>query len=412
MKDLITVATYTMKDMLKRKSFLISMAIILIMIIVGFNVPSIIKKLQGDDKGFDEKVLFVDAENIFENTLDGLNNLELGYQFEVENKMMTTEQIKEKLEKDEINSAIVIHKQENQIELEYVVENLSAFQTEPTRLVDVLSKMYTNIQVGKLNLSQEEIMQMNPVFEMSVTQTSENTASGNITAIMLLSLVLFYAIYFCAYQVSTSIVTEKTSKIIETLVTTTTPKTIVLGKTIGIGIVGLIQISLMILTSIISAKLFLEEGMLESVLDLSNITPMLAILTLVYFLLGYAIYALLYALTGSTVSKPEDVQSANGPVAILAVVGFYLAYFSMMNPGSEINVFSSIFPLSSAFSMPFRVMMGTATTSQILLSIAVLVISILVIAKISIQIYSSAVFHSGSKMNIKEMLKAYKNKNH
>lgn len=412
MKDLITVATYTMKDMLKRKSFLISMAIILIMIIVGFNVPNIIKKLQGDDKGFDEKVLLVDAENIFENTLDGLNNLELGYQFEVENKMMTTEQIKEKLEKDEINSAIVIHKQENQIELEYVVENLSAFQTEPTRLVDVLSKMYTNIQVGKLNLSQEEIMQMNPVFEMSVTQTSENTASGNITAIMLLSLVLFYAIYFCAYQVSTSIVTEKTSKIIETLVTTTTPKTIVLGKTIGIGIVGLIQISLMILTSIISAKLFLEEGILESVLDLSNITPMLAILTIVYFLLGYALYALLYALTGSTVSKPEDVQSANGPVAILAVVGFYLAYFSMMNPGSEINVFSSIFPLSSAFSMPFRVMMGTATTSQILLSIAVLVISILVIAKISIQIYSSAVFHSGSKMNIKEMLKAYKNKNH
>lgn len=412
MKDLITVATYTMKDMLKRKSFLISMAIILIMIIVGFNVPSIIKKLQGDDKGFDEKVLLVDAENIFENTLDGLNNLELGYQFEVEQEAMTIDQIKEKLEKDEINSAIVIHKQENQIELEYVVENLSAFQTEPTRLVDVLSKMYTNIQVGKLNLSQEQIMQMNPVFEMSVTQTSENTASGNITAIMLLSLVLFYAIYFCAYQVSTSIVTEKTSKIIETLVTTTTPKTIVLGKTIGIGIVGLIQISLMILTSIISAKLFLEEGMLESVLDLSNITPMLAILTLVYFLLGYAIYALLYALTGSTVSKPEDVQSANGPVAILAVVGFYLAYFSMMNPGSEINVFSSIFPLSSAFSMPFRVMMGTATTSQILLSIAVLVISILVIAKISIQIYSSAVFHSGSKMNIKEMLKAYKNKNH
>lgn len=59
---------------------------------------------------------------------------------------------------------------------------------------------------------------------------------------MLLSLVLFYAIYFCAYQVSNSITTEKTSKIMETLVTSTSPRTIVLGKTIGIGIVGLYKL--------------------------------------------------------------------------------------------------------------------------------------------------------------------------
>lgn len=410
MKDLITVASYTIKDMLQRKSFIISMVIILIMIIIGFNVPSFIKKMQGDETGFDEKVLLVDEKNIFENTLENLNALELGYQFEVLNRPITTEQIKEKIEKGDINSAIVIHKEDNKIQLEYVVENLSAFQTEPTTLIDVLGKIYTNIQVAKLGLPAEQLMEMNPEFEMSVTQTSENTASGNVFAMMLLSLVLFYAIYFCAYQVSTSIVTEKTSKIIETLVTSTTPKTIVLGKTIGIGIVGLIQVALIMITSILSANVFLEEGMLESVLDLSNITPMLAIIMIVYFLLGYAIYALLYALTGSTVSKPEDVQSANGPVAILAVVGFYLSYFSMMNPGSEINVFSSIFPLSAPFSMPFRVMMGTATTGQLVLSIAILIVSILLIAKISIKIYSSAIFHTGTKMNIKEMLKVYKNK--
>ena len=71
-------------------------------------------------------------------------------------------------------------------------------------------------------------------------QTEEQEVQGNPFVIMLISLVLFYAIYFCAYQVSSSITTEKTSKIIETLVTSTTPRTIVLGKTIGIGIVGIL----------------------------------------------------------------------------------------------------------------------------------------------------------------------------
>ena len=247
---------------------------------------------------------------------------------------------------------------------------------------------------------------------MEVVQTNENPSSGNVFAIMLLSLVLFYAIYFCAYQVSSSITTEKTSKIMETLVTMTTPKTIVLGKTIGIGIVGLVQVAAIIVVSIISCNLFLESGLLSSIIDISKITPMLAIMVVIYFIFGYAIYSLLYALTGSTVSKPEDINSANGPVAILAVIGFYLSYFSMMNPTSQINIFASIFPFSAPFSMPFRVMMGTATMGQIALSLGIMVVSIVIIASISIKIYSSAILNYGTKMSIKDIFKLYKDKKH
>ena len=129
------------------------------------------------------------------------------------------------------------------------------------------------------------------------------------------------------------------------------------------------------------------------------------------FIFGYFEYALLYALTGSTVSKPEDIQSANGPVAILAVIGFYLSYFTMMNPASELNVFASMFPISSPFCMPFRVMMGIATGQEIAISIAVLLVTIVVVANISIKIYSQAILNTGSKIGLKDMLNMYKNKN-
>ena len=121
-----------------------------------------------------------------------------------------------------------------------------------------------------------------PNFEFSLEQTEDEKASGNIFVMMLMSIVLFYAIYFCAYQVSSSITTEKTSKIMETLVTSTSPRTIVLGKTIGIGFAGLLQLVLIVGTALISAKVFLEPELLDDVLDMSNITVYLGIITIIY----------------------------------------------------------------------------------------------------------------------------------
>ena len=225
-----------------------------------------------------------------------------------------------------------------------------------------------------------------------------------------MSIVLFYAIYFCAYQVSSSITTEKTSKIIETLVTSTSPSSIVIGKTIGIGIVGLVQLVLIITTAVVSCNLFLDPELLSMLVDIKSITISLGIVTILYFILGYFAYALLYALTGSTVSKPEDIQSANTPVAIIVVICFYLSYFTMMNPTSELNSFASLFPLSSPFCMPFRVMMGLAGFKDVLLSIIILLITIILIANITIKIYSNAILNYGSKMSLKDIIKIYKQK--
>ncbi len=163
-------------------------------------------------------------------------------------------------------------------------------------------------------------------------------------------------------------------------------------------------------TALISAKSFLDPELLNTVLDMSNITVYLGIITIIYFILGYFAYALLYALTGSTVSKPEDIQSANGPVAILAVAGFYLSYFAMMNPTNELNVFASLCPISSPFCMPFRIMMGLASVKDVAISIAILIVSILVIAKVAIKIYSNAILNYGTKMSIKDMINIYKDK--
>lgn len=423
MKNLFTVATFTIKDMVKRKAFIISNLIIILIIIIGTNIPNIMNTFFNSGDLFANKILVVDKDNIFEGTLGTLNQTSnisssnstneasMRDEFIIEeNTQITFEDIKSKIETNDITAALIISKIENKINLEYIVENAGMVTSIPESYINSLSMLYTNLQLSKLDISAQELMSINPNFDFKLTQTDEQKVGGNVVAIMLLTLVLFFAIYFFAYQVSSSITTEKTSKIMETLVTSTTPKVIVLGKTLGIGLIGLTQTVVLVGIALISAFIFTGEEILSGIFDLNQITPFLAIITIIYFILGYAMYALMYALTGSTVSKPEDVQSANGPVAILAVIGFYLAYFTMMNPTSNLNVFASIFPLSSPFCMPFRVMMGVATTGEIILSILLLILLSIIVAYISIKVYSQAILNYGSKLSLKDIKNMFKAK--
>ncbi len=406
MHDIFTVMSFTMKDMLKRKSFIISTIIILVLIVAGFNIPNIISNFESN--GINEQILITDQDNIFEGNLETLKSSDLGYDLIIENN--NYEQIKEKIENNDIDSAIIITKENNDIKMTYVVDTVDMTTVVPEDIMNSLNSLYTNIQINKLGLTEEQIEAITPNFLTELEQVSDEEAEGDVFVIMLISIVLFYAIYFCAYQVSSSITTEKTSKIIETLVTSTSPRNIVIGKTLGIGLVGLVQLILIVLTAYISAKTFIDPVLLNQVLDMSNLNIYLGIITIIYFILGYGTYAFLYALTGSTVSKPEDIQQANAPVAILSMVGFYLSYFTMMNPTSNLNQFASLFPLSSPFCMPFRVMMGLASPTTVLLSIAILIITIVVIAKITIKIYSSAILNYGTKMSFKDILAIYKDK--
>ena len=396
MRDIFTVAKFTATDMVKRKSFIISTIIILAMIVVGFNIPKIIKSFNNGT----EKIIIVDKDNVFENKI---TPVEKNTEIILENK--SVEEIKEKIKNKEIEYGIIIDKKDNTINLTYVLENkMSSGPSE--EFISSLTTLYKDIEIEKLNISDEQKAKLTPEFDYNLEVVDENI-KGNPLVMMMISIVLFYAVYFCAFQVSNSITTEKTSKIIETLVTSTSPRNIILGKTLGVGLIGLCQLAAIIITAFISAKTFMDPQLLEMALDTKTLTPMLGIITLIYFLLGYLTFALMYALTGSTVSKPEDIQSANQPVVFITIIGFYLAYFSMINPSSNLNQLAALLPISSPFCMPLRIMMGASSVNEVLLSIGILIITIMLIAKIAIKIYSNAILNYG-KSSIKDIIKMYK----
>lgn len=408
MRNLFTVMKFTMREMVRKKSFIISTIIILALIVVGFSLPKILSTIQ-EEKG-NKKVLISDESNVFEGSLETLKTMDLPYDLTI--SKTSYDDIKKKIENEEIKTAIIIEKENEQVKLKYVVQNLRWENEVPQDLFGAINSIYSNLQITKLGITPEQLQAITPNFETSVEQTQESEVEfQNVFVMMAVSFSLSMAIILFTVQVSQSITTEKTSKIMETLVTSTSPRTIVLGKTIGIGLIGLMQVILFITTAIICANVFLDPELISMLLNVSNITPGFILITLVYFVLGYFAYALLYALTGSLVTKPEDIQSANTPVSMIAMIGFYLGYFSIsMDPTSSVASFAGMFPISSAFCMPARIMMGLATPQDIAISIVLLVAMVAIITKIAISIYSNAILNYGSKMSLKEALRLCKDK--
>jgi ABC-2 type transport system permease protein len=130
MKDLFIVTKFTMKDMLQRKSFIITTIIFLIMIVVGFNIPNFMKMLNKDSDV--NKIEIIDSGNVFEGTLESLKDLDTGYEIQILNE--DYEKIKEKIENEEIDSAIIVEKQDENIKIKYIVKSATMMSGVPENI--------------------------------------------------------------------------------------------------------------------------------------------------------------------------------------------------------------------------------------------------------------------------------------
>jgi len=273
---------------------------------------------------------------------------------------------------------------------------------------DLLNKSYVNNLLSQYNISTDVIEKVNQEFEYNVVSPEGITDFETSYLIgMVVSFILFFAIYLYGHSISASIASEKNSRVMETLVTSSSPTHIIIGKTLGMGILGLLQFLCIALVTVISYKTFIPPGLDIINLYFSDIRlDMFSLFILIlYFALGYIIYAFLNAVTGATVSKAEDIQSANLPLSFITMFSFYLSFFTFNIPDSKLSKIASIFPLSSPFSMPSKVLAGYANTYDVAASIFVLVVTTIVLAFLSIKMYSIAILHYGNRLTFKDLIK-------
>lgn len=414
MKELLTIIKFTVKEYIKKTSFIVVNAIMIALIIIICNIPNLINTFSSDDETEGLNIQIIDNENILGINSEAFNQIELGYNIEYfTNKSL--DDIKNEIDEEKIDGAVVLKQDNGIISFDYIVKEDSAFEdTETTAetFSTIIKTIYTNKLLLESNASDELLQAVNFPVTYEIQELNEDTGNENFLVAMITSFILFFAIYFYGYSVSTSVSSEKTSRVMETLVTSTTPTKIVVGKTIAMGLVGLGQLVGLILVAVISYNIFVPSDfeLISELLGTINLNVPDVLICLVFFILGYTVYAFLSAVTGATVSKVEDVQAASTPISLIALVSFYLAYFTSTMPNGAGSKFASIFPFSAAFSMPGRILAGAVTGGEIAISIIVLIITAVLLAIISIKVYSAATLHYGDRLKIKDLFKLYKQK--
>lgn len=408
MKNIITIIKFTIYELLHKKAFWITNIFIFVLILLGTNITNIISLFEDDETS---KVLLVDSLNIYENNLSYINEYGFDYEYVVENNSYTEEHLFEVIENETYEFVIVINSSENKIEYKVISEDSYYGELETT--ISVMESMYNDLMFKKLDLTEEELLSLYLTYESDYIYVKENEVMNysNYMVAMFLTIILFYAVYFYAMQVSFSVTTEKTSKIVEILLTSSDAKSIIIGKTLGIGIIGIIQIIVFTIIGLICANLFIPGEILSDILSGINLSPMLFFVILIYFIFGYLLYSFLFALTGSMVSRAEDTQSANAPVSIILVLSFYLAFFSMADSSNLINTIAKLLPFSSPFLIPVSFINGTSSMLEVIISMVILIITVYVTSYISIKIYKNAILNFGSKINLKSLITIFREKN-
>lgn len=237
----------------------------------------------------------------------------------------------------------------------------------------------------------------------------EEVLPTNIIISMVVSFLLFFGIYLYGHSIATSISTEKTSRVIETLVTSARPYQIIFGKTLGMGLLGILQLAFLCGVTIFSYNFFIADHLdfVSMIMESVTINWTTLLVLFAYFILGYLLYAFANTVIGATVSKAEDVQIASMPLSIISLACFYLSFFTIETPESGLSTFASYFPFSSPFSMPSKFLTNFASSNEAIVSLVFLLVGVIVLAFIAIRIYSATILNYGNRIKLKDLFNVF-----
>jgi ABC-2 type transport system permease protein len=223
---------------------------------------------------------------------------------------------------------------------------------------------------------------------------------------------IFITIVIYGMWVAAGVVAEKSSRVMELLVSAASPRQLVIGKALGIGLAGATQYVLVLVPAILT--LLIESQLATALLgpaagispSLKALSPALLLAFGVYYTLGFALYSLIYAAAGSRVSRPEDLQIIALPLSLLAIVGYIQAILALTGGITGFIRFASLVPFWSPFVMLTRLSVGRVEPTEIVVSITLLLVTILVTAVLAIRIYAAGVLLYGQRPGLRAYIAA------
>ncbi len=423
------VYTFTLVQMVKSKAYLITMAIMVIMAMVSMPLMNLVMAdgiTDGSKQSAIEK-LYLYNYTLYRD-IDLQSELTEVYKhIVIEEPKENMEEIQKRISEEETNAvALILMEDEQYCYIQFLRSpdgNVTTY--ELSLLGESIQNAYTKAKVKTLGLTEEEMS----FFEISVIASSsivdteeaivlEDTSISDVEYWFVYGM-MFVVLMVCVMgssQVAGSIVQEKSSRIVEYLLTSVRPLALIVGKVLAMLTAVLLQMIVLILAAFVSSKIgeaisgtgtnIITEYMTPEMLSSLNIGNI--ILGLIVAGFGMVLYATLAGLCGATASRMEEAGDSQMLLTFTSLIGFYIgmgASTSLMTAGDNAFVtFALIFPISSAFLLPAALLIGKANVVTAIIAIAVLVLSIVLMFMFVAKVYETLILHNGSRIKMKEVI--------
>lgn len=423
------VFNFTLTQTLKSKAYQGSLIFMLILILISMPLMNLIMSdstLDGTETSNIDKI-YVFNMTLYQN-IDIASELPQGYkQITFETAKQSYETLQKTLNEGEEKNAVIMMllEDDSYCYIQFVKAPMGDVTNMELQMVgQSVQNAYSKARLATLGISDQQVKYLSTsiVASSSVVDT-ESAVVLEDTSISQSEYWFVYGVMFvvlmvsimASSQVATSIVTEKSSKVIEYLMTSIRPLAIIVGKVFAMLVAVLIQIAVTILGGYISTKVgeIVNDGAPNAITQfispeiLENINPLNIIICVIVAAAGMVLYATLAGLCGATVSRMEEASESLTLLTITSLVGFYIGMIAsgtlMAGGDNPFVIFALLFPVSSAFLLPGAILIGKADLWIAILAIVILAISIVLLFRFVARVYETLILHNGKRIRMKEV---------
>ena len=408
MKQFGKILKFELKGYLKNKVFVGITIFLVVAIAIVMFIPNIIAAFESDNEGditpTDHPTMLVYAEddNLSATVKEYFGNAFVEYNVKVAEG--NVEDVKSEIVSGNAECAFVMTSVSSYT---YYVNNLSMYDMNTEIANTVLQEVYRMNAMVQNGLTPEQAGEIMSVQIESGTEALGKNQAQNFFYTYIMIFALYMVILLYGQMVATNVATEKSSRAMEVLVTSAKPTSMMFGKVLASCIAGFTQLVLVFGTAILLYNVNKEALSNPLIASIFDIPIELFIYLIIFFVLGFLIYAFMFGAIGSTASKLEDINTSVMPITFLFIIAFMVVMFSMSS-GSVDNtamLVCSYIPFTSPMAMFTRICMSTVAWYEIAVSIAILIGSTIGIGILSAKIYRVGVLLYGMPPKFSNIMK-------
>lgn len=411
MNKFFIVLAHTYFSRIKTKSFLISTGIILLFITAFANMETIIGFFDRDDE---EQVIVIDETGELFTALE--ESLVLAEEEELTLILYEDSEDagKEAVQEGEYEGLLTVAYDDEQLPTATYYENNAVeswnqmfFEQQLQQIKVALATEQAGVDEETLAAIYEPIVFEKISLDESAKTDEELDATRGIVYVMLF--VLYMAVIIYGQMIATDVATEKSSRVMEILISSASPVTHMFAKIIGIALLGVTQMAILFVYSLTMFRSKSSEisNMLLTEFGFTSENISLYLYALLFFILGYLLYATIAAMLGSLVSRVEDVQQLTMPLVFLVMIAFFIAMFGLVVPDAKFITITSYIPFFTPMIMFLRIGMLDIAAWEIILSIVILIATLVLFSWLSARIYRGGVLMYGPSQSFKDFRRAF-----